>query len=258
VNQRRDFFSFEATESELTSQAGSDNPDDRWLAAIQLGQIHELWSARILWRLKEDPDESTKNASVTAIRNFPVQVLNLLDPSASSSNNSFEPVRWKVRPLPKFEAAVRELYGACVLDILTAEGPTTGGRIYRLLSQASAAAGVFPPSRIQIKDLVAKLFSQGTVSRVDKHFDSQMLDLWILNISGYPEIVIREREGREIIEIPVNEAQGVLRQDSRFMRRPNPEMGWEVLKRQYSIQRNEFHLVGEALENQWQGLFNLG
>jgi hypothetical protein len=85
-----------------------------------------------------------------------------------------------------------------------------------------------------------------------------MLDLWILNISGYPEIVIREREGREIIEIPVNEAQGVLRQDSSFMRRPNPEMGWEVLKRQYSIQRNEFHLVGEALENQWQGLFNLG
>jgi hypothetical protein len=258
VNERRDFFSFEATESDLTAQAVSENPDDRWLAAIQLGQIHELWSAQLLWRLKEDSDESAKNAAIAAIRAFPSEILNLLDPSISLTDAAFEPTQWKVRPLPKFEAAVREIYGACVLDILIAEGPTTGGRIFRLLASATAAGGAFPPSKGQIKDLVEKLFSQGTISRVDKHFDSQLLDLWILNMSGYPEIAIRGREGRHIVEIPMNEAQAVLRSDERFMRRPNPDMGWEVLKRHYSIEPNEFHLVGEALENQWQGLFNFG
>jgi hypothetical protein len=257
MDQRKNFFSTETSRDELIANSKSPSAADRWLAAIQLGQENDTWDAEILWKLKEDSDDSTRSAALASLRNFTKEVLSQISPELGAGHETFAPSTWKVRPLPKLEAATRDLFSASIIDILGAEGPTTGTRIFRLLSKAVAASSSSYPSRTQIRDLLKPLLEAHTVTRVDKHFEIQTLELWILNLVGYPELVIRERGDREIDEIPVNEAQAVLKNDVRFMRRPDPDMGWEVLKRQYSIQQSEFHKVGEALENSWQGLFNL-
>lgn len=257
MTERSSFFSNEFDESEVAALSESPEPGDRWLAAIQLGQTSSLWAAQILWKLRLDEDSSTRTAAISAIRKYEPSVLAELGLNVDSGNTKFEPQVWKAHPLPKYEAASRELYAASIVDILGCEGPTTGGRVFRLLCAAAVAGGNSYPSRNQVKELVSKLFEMGSITRTDKHLDSSIFDMWILNLPDYPDLVIRPRMSRDLTEIPVNEAQAVLRQDPRFMRRPNPDMGWEILKRQYEIGQNEFHLVGEALENQWLGLFNL-
>jgi hypothetical protein len=54
----------------------------------------------------------------------------------------------------------------------------------------------------------------------------------------------------------VNEAKAVLL-DNRVTRRnpANRDAGFRVLMEQYDIKPNEFFLVGEAMEHQWQTLF---
>jgi len=71
-----------------------------------------------------------------------------------------------------------------------------------------------------------------------------------------PEFVIRGRDGRDITEIPVNEARAVLLNNRLMRRNPsNRDAGFRVLMEQYGIKPNEFFLVGEAMEHQWQTLF---
>jgi hypothetical protein len=258
MDQRRNFFSAEASQEELVANANSSSAGDRWLAAIQLGQESEVWAAELLWKLKDDTDDSTRSAAIASLRNFKQEVLfEVGGGGISEGYETFIPTTWKVRPLPKLEVASRDLFSASIIDILGAEGPTSGTRIFRLISKAVSASGNSYPSRTQIRDLLVPLLESHAVTRVDKHFESQILEHWIINLVGYPEFIIRERGEREIDEIPLNEAQGVLKNDARFMRRPDPDMGWEVLKRQYDIHQNEFHKVGEALEGSWQGLFKL-
>lgn len=257
MNERRDFFAYDASEEELIRQSKSTSADERWLAAIQLGQTHTAFAANLLWVLKEDSDESTRTAATMALRNFPVEILALVELDKFAGDVNFEPTHWKVRPLPKYVADSRDLYSAAMIDIVSSEGPTSGNRIFRLLSQASAAGGAYHPTRTQVRDTALALVEYRALSRVDKHFDSPLLEHLIMTIPGVPEVIIRDRFGREIADIPINEAQEVLRADARFMRRPSPDMGWEVLMRHYDIKPNEFHLVGEALEGPWQGLFKL-
>lgn len=257
MKERKNFFNSETNKDELISNSKSGSAAERWLAAIQLGRESELWAAELLWKLKEDSDESTRGAALASLRNFSADTLNQVGFEGSESAIAFVPTSWKVRPLPKLEVATRDLFSASIIDILGAEGPTSGTRVFRLLIKAVAASGANYPSRTQVRDLLKPLVEKHAVTRVDKHLDSQHLEHWILNLVGYPEFVIRERGDREIDEIPVNEAQSVLKADLRFMRRPDSDTGWEVLKRQYAIQQNEFHLVGEALEGPWQGLFKL-
>jgi hypothetical protein len=257
MSERKNFFGTETSKDELLANSNSVQSGDRWLAAIQLGQESDLWAAEILWKLKEDSDESTRSAALSSLRNFSAETLSKIGIDGSERGIAFVPASWKVRPLPKLEAATRDLFSASIIDILGAEGPTSGTRIFRLLTKAVAASGESYPSRTQVRDLFKPLLENRALTRVDKQIDSQILEHWILSLLGYPEFVIRERGDREIDEIPFNEAQGVLKADPRFMRRPDPDTGWEVLKRHYGIQQNEFHLVGEALEGPWQGLFKL-
>ena len=255
MSDRKDFFSLDASREEVSEQAISSSPDDRWLAAIQLGQVMEKWAAELLWKLKNDSDESTRNAAYTGLRAFDGELLANLDSANEFSKSDFSPANWKIRPLPKYALASKLLYAACIQDIVGSEGATTGNRLMNLLNQASLAGGSGSLSRNQIREIVSHLVANGSLTRVDRHLQSETLDLWIMNKVGYPEFVIRGRESRTFAEIPVNEAQAVLKSDPKYMRRPNPDLGWEVLRRQYDIQPNEFHLVGEVLEGPWQGLF---
>jgi hypothetical protein len=257
MNQRRDFFAYDTSEEELKLQSESTSADDRWLAAIQLGQTHTVSAAKLLWVLKEDSDESTRIAATMSLRNFPVEILRSMELDKLAGDLTFEPTQWKVRPLPKYGADSKDLYSAAMVAIVSSEGPSSGNRIFRLLSQAAAAGGAYHPTRTQVRDIALALVEYRALSRVDKHFDNPLLEHLIVTIPGLPEVFIRDRFGREIADIPINEAQEVLRADSRFMRRPSPDMGWEVLMRHYDIKPNEFHLVGEALEGPWQGLFLL-
>ncbi len=255
VDDRRGFFDEDSNKDAISLDSVSPDSGNRWFAAVQLSQIYEPWAADLLWKLKDDPDESTRNAARNALRTFPKELLASREQDAQEAVEAEASV-WKTRPLPTLVATSRDQYLAAILDLLNSEGPTAGGRIFRLLVACAQASGSKPPGRGQVKLLLDAMYQANSVSRVDEHLDSDKLDLWIVVAKGWPEFVIRPRNGRDLRDIPVNEARAVLRGDRRFMRdTTNAEIGFRALKMHYEIADNEFHVVGEALENQWLGLF---
>lgn len=253
--ERKNFFETQSSKEDMHLAAESASQDERWLAALQLSQIFEPWSADLLWRLKDDPDESTRTAARNALRTFPKELLASREQDAQEGAE-VEASVWKTRPLPTLVSTSRDQYLAAILDLLNSEGPTAGGRIFRLLVACAQASGSKPPGRGQVKLLLDAMYQANSVSRVDEHLNSDQLDLWIVVAKGWPEFVIRPRNGRDLRDIPVNEARAVLRGDRRFMRdTSNAEIGFRALKMHYEIADNEFHVVGEVLENQWLGLF---
>jgi hypothetical protein len=197
MSDRIAFFGADADFDEACELAVSTDSSDRWLAAVQLGQIKTLSSAEILWRLREDTDESTRLAATNALRGFDSSLTSSLSNISETLDGLQVFGTWKVRPLPKLESATKEAFAACVMDLLATEGPTTGSRIYRLLCQATAASSENYPSRTQVRDICQTLVVQSTICRVDKHFDSDRLDQWILNVPGFPDFQIRNRGTRE-------------------------------------------------------------
>ncbi len=142
------------------------------------------------------------------------------------------------------------------MSIIAHEGPTTGGRIQRLLQLAAQPGGGGRISQGKLRPLLESLLEDNSLTRADEFFDSDNTDLWILHLPGHASTTVRPRNERFITEIPVNEARQVLLNDQRFQRRPdNRDVAFAVLQRHYEIQQNELHLVGEALEGQWQNLF---
>lgn len=255
MSERKDFFQAVVDERSIREGANSPDSTQRWFAVIQLSQIIERWSCDLLWGLKDDEDESTRVAARNALRNFPKEFLT----GRTTEEFSSEPISvsiWKVRPLPTLNASSRDLFLAAVLDLLNAEGATTGGRIFRLLGACNQASGSKTIGRGQVKQLLDDLHKANRIARVDEHLDSDLIDSWIVIPRGWPEYVIRPRNSRDLRDIPITEARAVLRNDRRFMRdTTKTDLGFRALREQYEIADNEFHVVGEALENQWLGLF---
>lgn len=254
--ERRSFFSADIERGDLEKKAASSQEIDRWLAAVALGQVHEAWAFELLRKLKVDKDDNTRTAANNALQQFPKSFFEIETLENDQEVENFEVGIWKVRPLPTYEANNRDLFLAAIMDIVGTEGPVTGGRIQSRLSNATAITSGRRVSKGRLQTLLNELLKSNMLTRADSHLDSDDVELWIVHSPGMPEFVIRGREGRDITEIPVNEAKAVLL-DNRASRRnlANRDTGFRVLMEQYGIKPNEFFLVGEAMEQQWQTLF---
>lgn len=253
---RNDFFATESNRQELENLSADATSSNRWLAAIKLSEIHEEWAAKLLWKLKVDEDSNTRAAAIAALKKFPEKLLSSLHAKSEAVPARRAVEVWKSGILPVLSKDSREEYEAAVLSILQAEGPTTGGRVQRLIQKASQPSGGGKLTQAKLKPLLENLLRANEVTRADEFFDSENLDLWILHIPTDPELIVRTRNERLLTEIPVNEARQVLREDPRVQRRAdNKEVAFAVLRRHYEIDQNELFLVGEALEGQWRNLF---
>lgn len=255
--ERRSFFSASIDRDDIETKARSRQEIDRWFAAVALAQIHEPWAFDLLKVLKADRDESTRVAAVNALRAFPVE---FFDVSLDESNgvSDFVPGVWKIRPLPTYDVDCRDLFLAAVMDIVGTEGPVTGGRIQSRLTGATAISSGKRISKGRLKTLLDELIKSNALTRADSHLDSDDVELWIVHAPVMPEFVIRGRDGRDLTEIPVNEAKAVLLDNRATRRNPtNRDAGFRVLMEHYGIKQNEFHLVGEAMAQQWQTLFSV-
>lgn len=254
--ERRSFFSAEIDQDELSAKAMSSSDVDRWFAAVALGQVHEAWAFEILRKLKIDKDENTRTAANNALKQFPKLFFEIQNIDGEQAPDSFEVGIWKVRPLPSYETSNRDLFLAAIMDIIGAEGPVTGGRIQSRLSYATAINSGRRVSKGRLQTLLDELLKSNMLTRADSHLDSEDVELWIVHTPGMPEFVIRGRDGRDITEIPVNEAKAVLLDNRATSRNPDDrDAGFRVLMEQYGIKPTEFFLVGEAMEQQWQSLF---
>lgn len=253
---RNDFFASESNRQEIENLAADETPSNRWLAAIKLSEIHEEWSATLLWKLKVDDDSNTRAAAIAALKKFPEDLLSRLQLAGTDKPARRNVEVWRSGILPILSKDSRDEYEAAVLSLLQAEGPTTGGRVQRLIQKASQPSGGGKLTQAKLKPLLQNLIGANQVTRADEFFDSENLDLWILHIPTDPELIVRPRNERLLTEIPVNEARQVLLEDPRAQRRAdNKEVAFAVLRRHYEIDQNELFLVGEALEGQWRNLF---
>ncbi len=78
MTERKSFFTSETDQKKLESLAFDSNATNRWLAAINLSEIKELWSAKVLWLLKVDQDTNTRSAAINALKHFPPNLLSQL------------------------------------------------------------------------------------------------------------------------------------------------------------------------------------
>ena len=228
----------------------------RWTAAIGLSEIHTLESAQILFMLQSDEQEIVRTASKSSLSAMPASIRLALEKSLAVSGASvdFIPNVWKTKPLAPYTASLKHDYQNVVLDIISTEGPTCASRIRRLLGGASLTGSGFTAHKC--KQVLDPMLASGLIYRVDRHPLEANFEFLILSQKALPEFVIRKRNDRQLTEIPVNEARAVLMQNIKYQRKPDKEVGFQVLCMHYEIQQNEFFLVGEALEGQWLGLFD--
>jgi hypothetical protein len=258
VMERKSFFAAVIEQNDLELKATSSRVDDRWLAAVALSRVFEDWAFDLLHQLKTDTDESTRSAARAALRQFPRDFFDRFAGAGSAPKDTdFVPGIWKLRPLPEYEHAIRDLFLAAVVDLISVEGPVTGSRVQTMLTKASLIGRGGKVSKGRTRTLLVELLDSNLLTRADSHLSNEDIDLWILHQPGTPELLVRKRMGRELIEIPVNEARAVLQLSSKFRRNPkNRDSAFRILMDHYEIKQNEFFLVGEAMANQWQTLFD--
>lgn len=238
----------------LIEHAKSTDSTRRWTAALALADFESLQSALTLHELKSDPNELVRTAASASLAGFSQTTLSEMETKlATTVDSSFVSGVWKSSPLPPLVKAANEEYADAILEIVRTEGPTTGGRLRRLLGEASLMGKGL--NYAKLKSVLDPMLKEGIVLRVDRHGIDERLEKIIVSAPGLPEIVVRSRNQRLLTEIPINEARAVLQANTRYRLRPNKNLGFEVLTRHYEIQPNELFLVGEALENQWAGLF---
>lgn len=256
LTEQKSFFTADFNRQDLEARASSPNDVDRWLAAVVLGQVHEEWSFDILKSLKSDVDENTRSAAINALRTFPQKFFVKSTGREDSSSEQFTPGVWKLRPLRALDSDNRELYLAAILDLISTEGPTTGLRIQNMLSKSSIIGTGKRVSRSRVKTLIDELVKFNLLTRADAHMNSNEIELWILHRPNASEFIVRKRNSRDLTEIPVNEAQAVLRASlSSGTALVDKDVAFKILIEQYDIKTNEFFLVGAAMDRQWQTLF---
>ena len=256
MSERKSFFAVDLDREELAAGAISDQPDQRWLAAVALGRVHENWACRLLWALKTDTDECTRRAATASLRDMPPELQRAVVVEELVVQTDFKPTTWKLKALPEYESTAKDLYLAAVVDLTSSEGPVTGARVQVMLTRAAQITGLRKISKGRTKKLLDELLQSNVLTRADTHRDSDDIDLWILHQPRQPEVVIRGRQGRSLAEIPVNESRAVLHASGKSGRgSKSRDAAFGVLMTHYEIKPNEFFLVGEAMSGQWQSLF---
>ena len=265
---RRQFFRSEVDPQELSDNAVSLNSSTRWAAAIELGEIPEDWSVKLLWLLKDDGDEYVRQAASSALSGFDHKLLEQAlsgiesadkitrtpEIAESSEGGILEHVPWKTRPLDPPDDDNTWASTAVIIDIVNTEGPLTGARLLRLYGESVYPNAPRKLSRSRVERAVKATMRRGIVSKsfadANDYFES-----WILHRTGTPEVFVRTRGSRKLSEIPVTEVEELVRQKAgRRHQTLNQNRRFAILMDAYQIPQNEFHLVGAALEKEWSAL----
>ncbi len=265
---RREFFRSDVDPQELSDNAVSLSSATRWATAIELGEIPEDWSVRLLWDLKDDGDEYVRQAATSALSGFDHALLESALAEIRSADNFLQVpaaperlesgildhVAWKTRPLEPPSDDNQWAATAAVIDIVNTEGPLTGARILRLIREAVYPDTPRKLSRSRVERVVNAAIKRGIVSKsfsdANDYFES-----WILHRSSTPEVVVRTQGSRKLPEIPVTEVEGLIRlKAGRRHHTLNQNRRFAILMEAYEIPQNQFHLVGAALEKEWSSL----
>jgi hypothetical protein len=255
---RKSFFEEQSSEEALRERALDSDPFVRWACAVELGQLTFPWAIQLLWELKTDSNDHTRAAAINSLKQF-----SELEISSSLGSSLGEPVtvdrsysEWKIRPLPNLSDETSAVFETAIMDILATEGPTTGSRIFRLVSESIDPNNRFVLSKHRLNKVLKDLVLANTLTRNDYTPSKNDLETSTYHLTSLPGVAIRPRGTRRLEEIPVTEVREILNSNPRVKRRSGDlDFQFRVVSEEYGILPNEFHIVGALLEREWFGLF---
>ncbi len=120
---------------------------------------------------------------------------------------------WQGSGLPDPRTAPVSQVATHLLEIVTAEGPVTADRAYRLYIRGAGSSKVTQRARAPMEQALGRLTLRGQVE-VDE-FDNAGEPQQVLRLSGTPAVVVRELGERSLYEVPLNEIAELLRHKRR-------------------------------------------
>lgn len=135
-------------------------------------------------------------------------------PSASGGKDAgimaFEPsagprphTAWQGGGLPDPRTGPVSQVAAYLLEIVTAEGPVTADRAYRLYIRGAGSSKVTQRARAPMEQALGRLTLRRQVE-VDE-FDNAGEPQQVLRLTGTPAVVVRDLGERSLYEVPLNE-----------------------------------------------------
>ena len=131
-------------------------------------------------------------------------------PGGGESGSMFDPVAgpqrypvWQGGGLPDPRTAPVAQVVAHLLEIVTAEGPVTADRAYRLYIRGSGSSKVTQRAKAPMEQALGRLTLRRQVD-VDE-FDNAGEPQQVLRVAGTPAVVVRELGERSLYEVPLNE-----------------------------------------------------
>lgn len=270
MTEARDFWSAGETDLSLLSmKAGSDDVFERWAAAFELGESAHPDALVLLKRLVSDDDENVREAaevaltklgygnevSRTQIKERGQQLARAAQRHRMRTHLEALPyIAWKLKPVPIPDKSNMWIVEAVLLDVIQAEGPIMGSRLFRsyyggarMLSSATVSTG-------RLHKTLESLLKQGKVVRSDD-FTSEHHERWVLHERGTPGVVLRQRGPRELRDIPPDEVRAAIAASAGRLgaRGIDRDRAFEQILQFYQAEK-ELHLVGKLLADEWSSL----
>ena len=110
---------------------------------------------------------------------------------------------WQGGGLPDPRTAPVSQVAAYLLEVVTAEGPVTADRAYRLYIRGSGSSKVTQRARAPMEQALGRLTLRGQVE-IDE-LDNAGEPQQVLRLTGTPAVVVRELGERSLYEVPLNE-----------------------------------------------------
>ena len=120
---------------------------------------------------------------------------------------------WQGSGLPDPRTAPVSQVATHLLEIVTAEGPVTADRAYRLYIRVAGSSKVTQRARAPMEQALGRLTLRGLVE-VDE-LDSGGEPQQVLRLSGTSAVVVRELGERSLYEVPLNEIAELVRHKRR-------------------------------------------
>ena len=115
---------------------------------------------------------------------------------------------WQGDGLPDPRTAPVSQVATYLLEIVTAEGPVTADRAYRLYIRGAGSSKVTQRARAPMEQALGRLTLRGQVE-VDE-LDNAGEPQQVLRLAGTPAVVVRELGERSLYEVPLNEIAAVV------------------------------------------------
>ena len=131
------------------------------------------------------------------------------DPAFETSAGPRPYVAWQGGGLPDPRTAPVSQVATHLLEIVTAEGPVTADRAYRLYIRGAGSSKVTQRAREPMVQALGRLTLRGQVEteELDNAGETQQ----VLRLTGTAAVVVRELGDRSLYEVPLNEIAEMMR-----------------------------------------------